>query len=214
MIGIIIFDLDGTLLSTLEDLRDSVNFALKKYNYEPISLDQTRNFVGNGVRKLVERAIPDGTKNGNFEECLKTFKTHYSENMYNKTKPYDGILKVLEKIKNMEIKTAVVSNKFDAAAKELCKKYFGNLIDIVVGQSDSIPQKPSPESIFEVVKYFGRNIEDCIYVGDSEVDIQTAKNAGIPCISALWGYRSKEILEKAGAKIIIKNPEEILELLV
>ncbi len=214
MIGVIIFDLDGTLLYTLEDLKDSVNFALKKYNYDPISLEQTKKFVGNGVRKLIERAIPDGEQNINFEECLKTFKTDYSENMCNKTKPYDGVLKVLEKIKNMGIKTAVVSNKFDSAAKELCKRYFGNLIDIVVGQSDSIPQKPSPESILKVIKYFGYDAENCIYVGDSEVDIQTAKNASIPCISVIWGYREKDTLEKAGAKTIINKPEEILGLLV
>lgn len=214
MINIIIFDLDGTLLYTLEDLKDSVNFALKKYNYKPISLEQTKNFVGNGIKKLVERAIPDGKKNVNFEGCLKTFKNHYSENMYNKTKPYEGMLEVLEEIKTKGIKTAVVSNKFDSASKELCKKYFGNLIDIVVGQSESIPQKPSPEGIFEVIRYFGRNIKDCIYVGDSEVDIQTAKNAGIPCISVSWGYRSNETLEKAGANVIIKKPEEILRLIV
>lgn len=213
MTNILIFDLDGTLLYTLEDLKDSVNFALKKYNYPPISLEQTKKFVGNGVKKLVERAIPDGGNNINFEACLNTFKTNYSQNMFNKTQPYEGVTGMLTQLKQKGIKIAVVSNKFDSAAKGLCKKYFGNLIDIVVGQSESIPQKPSPESIFKVIKYFDGNIKNCIYIGDSEVDIQTAKNAGIPCISVSWGYRNRKILEKAGAKIIIDKPSEILDLL-
>jgi len=213
MINIVIFDLDGTLLYTLEDLKDSTNFAIAKYNYAPITLEQTKDFVGNGIKKLIARAIPNGEKNINFEECLKTFKNHYSQNMYTKTRPYDGILKFLEEIKAIDIKTAVVSNKFDSAAKQLCEKYFGNLIDFVIGQSETIPQKPSPESVFEVIKYFGSNAQNCIYVGDSEVDIQTAKNANIPCISVSWGYRSKDLLKKEGAGIIVDKPEEILALL-
>lgn len=213
MINIVIFDLDGTLLYTLENLKESTDFALAKYNYAPISLEQTKDFVGNGIRKLIEKAIPNGQKNINFEECLKTFKNHYSQNMYTKTRPYDGIMKMLENLKGKGIKTAVVSNKFDSAAKELCEKYFENLIDFVIGQSEKIPQKPSPEGVFEVIKHFGGNAQNCIYVGDSEVDIKTAKNANIPCISVSWGYRSKDLLKKEGAEIIVDKPEEILALL-
>ena len=211
-IDTIIFDLDGTLLYTIEDLTDSTNYALKHFGYQTRTVEEITNFVGNGVRLLIERAIPDGKDNPNLEECLTLFKTHYSNNMFNKTKPYDNIIDTLKELKKQNYKTAVVSNKFDSAVKELCNKYFEGLINSAVGQRDNVNKKPAPDAVFEVMKELNVTREQCIYVGDSEVDIKTAENAGIPCISVTWGYKSIDFLYKNGAETLIYSPEEILEL--
>lgn len=211
-IDTIIFDLDGTLLYTIEDLTDSTNYALKHFGYPTRTVEEITNFVGNGVRLLIERAIPDGKDNPNLEECLTLFKTHYSNNMFNKTKPYDNIIDTLKELKKQNYKTAVVSNKFDSAVKELCNKYFEGLINSAVGQRDNVNKKPAPDAVFEVMKELNVTSEQCIYIGDSEVDIKTAENAGIPCISVTWGYKSIDFLYKNGAETLIYSPEEILEL--
>ncbi len=211
----VIFDLDGTLLNTLEDLTDSTNFALSKFNFPPKTIDQIRHYVGNGVQKLIERAIPEGSNNPNFEKCLNLFKEHYKENMFNKTAPYDGIIPMLKKIKSHKIRTAVVSNKFDDAVKGLCEKYFDGLIDFCAGENElqGIRKKPAPDTVLKVLKVFGIKSEDAIYIGDSEVDIQTAKNADIECISVLWGFKDKEFLLDNGAQILISTPDEIFKYL-
>lgn len=208
-----IFDLDGTLLNTLDDLKDSTNFALRKYCYPERTLDEIRNFVGNGVNKLIERAIPDGLKNSDFDNCLKDFKNHYKSNMYNTTKPYGGIVGLLEELKKRNVKTAVVSNKFDAAVRELCENFFGSLIDISVGESDSVKKKPAPDSVLQAIHLLKANKEKTIYIGDSEVDIQTAKNAHITCIGVTWGFRSKELLLKEGADYLADSPDVILKII-
>jgi len=208
----IIFDLDGTLLYTLEDLKDSVNFALEKFNYPPRTLDEVRNFVGNGVRLLVERSIPNGAANPDMEDVLKVFKAHYANNMYNKTKPFDGIEEMLDKLKERGIRTAVVSNKFDMAVKELCKKYFGEKIEIAIGESENLRKKPAPDCVLKVLEQFNCSKEEIFLAGDSEVDIQTAKNCNIKCISVTWGYKDKEFLIKNGAQILVNSPAEILEI--
>jgi len=212
-INTVIFDMDGTLLYTLEDLTDSTNYALEKCAYPKRTLKEVRNFVGNGVAKLIERAIPKGRNNPDFEKCLEIFKKNYSENMYNKTKPYDGILDMLAVLRKNGFKIAVVSNKFDSAVKELSKKYFNGLIDISVGQRDDVAKKPAPDSVNEVIKELGVKKEDCIYVGDSEVDIQTAQNAGLDCISVVWGYKDIDFLYQNGASTIIYSPEELLDII-
>ncbi len=212
---IIIFDLDGTLLNTLEDLADSTNFALKTLGYPERSVEEVRNFVGNGVAKLIERAIPDGVENPDFEKCLNLFKENYSKNMYNKTAPYSGIIDMLKILKNKGCKIAVVSNKFDIAVKELCKKYFSDLIDIAVGENEAngIKKKPAPDTVLSVVEQLCANIDDCVYVGDSEVDIMTAKNSGMPCISVLWGFKDREFLLEHNACIFVETPDEIVKYL-
>lgn len=212
MIHGVIFDLDGTLLNTLQDLCDSTNYALKQFNYPQKTLDEVRNFVGNGVRLLIERAIPDGKTNPNLEACLKIFKSHYKENMYNKTCPYVGVMELLKELRIRGIKTAVVSNKFDAAVKELCKKYFGDLVQIAIGENEEagIRKKPAPDSVFKAIEELKLSIENVIYVGDSETDIQTAQSAEIDCISCLWGYRTRDVLLNNGAKIFISKPDELL----
>lgn len=211
-INTIIFDLDGTLLYTIEDLTDSTNYALAQFNYPQRTTEEITNFVGNGVHLLIERAIPQGKDDPNFDECLKIFKEHYSQNMYNKTKPYDGIIDMLKSMKSQGYNTAVVSNKFDSAVKELCKTYFNGLIDSAIGQRDNIAKKPAPDSVLEVLKELNVTKEQCIYVGDSEVDIQTAENVGIPCLSVTWGYKPISFLYENGAETLIYSPDEILEL--
>ena len=213
MINTIIFDLDGTLLNTLEGLKNSTNFALKKFNSPEITLEQTRSFVGNGVRKLIERAIPNGEKNPDFEKCLNTFKEHYSKTMYQKTVAYDGIEDMLTELKRKGIKTGVVSNKFDTAVKELCKNYFDGLIIVAIGESPNVRKKPAPDSVLKAMKILGAKPENTLYVGDSDVDIQTAKNSNLKSVGVTWGFRDRELLEKEGADFIINTPCELLELI-
>lgn len=213
MINTIIFDLDGTLLNTLEGLKNSTNFALKKFNCPEITLEQTRSFVGNGVRKLIERAIPNGEKNPDFEKCLNTFKEHYSKTMYQKTVAYDGIEDMLTELKKRGIKTGVVSNKFDTAVKELCKNYFDGLIIVAIGESPDVRKKPAPDSVLKAMEILGAKPENTLYVGDSDVDIQTAKNTNLKSVGVTWGFRDRELLEKEGADFIINTPCELLELI-
>lgn len=205
----VIFDLDGTLLNTLEDLKDSTNFALHEFAYPKRTLDEVRSFLGNGVQKLIERAVPKDCQN--VEECLKCFKNHYSENMYNKTAPYEGIVEVLKELREKGLKIGVVSNKFDAAVKELCEKYFDGLIDVAIGQSDEVAKKPAPDGVLKAMEILGAEKEFTIYVGDSDVDVQTAKNANLPCIGVTWGFRDRENL--FGADFIIEKPCDIINVI-
>ena len=209
----VIFDLDGTLLYSLEDLKDSVNFVMKKHGFREYTIDEVREAIGNGVRLLMERILPKDIDKNLFEECLSEFKENYSKNMYNKTKPYDGVLDMLKALKEEDYKIAVLSNKFDSAVKELSNKYFGELVDLAVGQKEGVKEKPSPLGIQEIAKELDTDIEACIMVGDSEVDIQSANNAGIDCISVTWGYKNIDFLYDNGATKLVYAPEDILELL-
>ena len=207
----VIFDLDGTLLNTLDDLADSTNYALSKFGYPTRTIEEVRQFVGNGVAKLIERAIPDGKNSPNFEKCLSIFKENYAQNMYNKTAPYNGIIEMLSNLKSKGIKIAVVSNKFDLAVKELCKKYFDGFIDFAAGENEAqgIKKKPAPDTVISVLNEFNFAPEDAVYVGDSDVDIMTAKNSKMPCISVSWGFRDEKFLLENGATILINAPSEI-----
>lgn len=208
---VVIFDLDGTLLNTLDDLADSTNYALSRFGYPTRTIDEVRQFVGNGVAKLIERAIPEGKNNPNFEKCLAIFKENYAQNMYNKTAPYNGIIEMLSNLKSKGIKIAVVSNKFDLAVKELCKKYFEGFIDFAAGENEAqgIKKKPAPDTVISVLNEFNFAPEDAVYVGDSDVDIMTAKNSKMPCISVTWGFRDEKFLLENGATILINAPSEI-----
>lgn len=209
MIDAVIFDLDGTLLNTLEDLKNSTNFALNELGFPKRSLEEVRCFVGNGVRKLIERAVPQSCDKETTEKCLEIFKKNYSENMYNNTTPYNSILEILKDLRNNGLKIGVVSNKFDFAVKELCKKYFEDLVDIAIGQADDVPKKPAPDGVLKAIKQLGA--QNVVYVGDSEVDVQTAKNADIPCIGVTWGFRDRKDLE--GADFIIDKPHDIINII-
>ena len=214
-IELVIFDLDGTLLNTLDDLADSTNLALAEFGYPPKSIAEIKQYVGNGVAKLIERAIPNGKDNIHYNTCLKIFKIIYAQNMYNKTAPYNGIINLLIELKEKNYKIAVVSNKFDLAVKELCQKYFPNLIDIAIGENEAagINKKPAPDTVNLVLKQLELTPNQAIYVGDSDVDILTAKNSNMPCISVTWGFRDKEFLIKNNAQIIINTPKEIIDYL-
>lgn len=208
-IDTVIFDLDGTLINSLEDLRVSVNYALFGFKYPKQTLDMVRRNVGNGIEKLIERSLPDGKNNVNYEVCLEIFKEHYKTHMSVNTKPYPHIIETLAALKSRGYKLAVVSNKFDAAVKPLCQKYFKNLIDVAIGQSKDTKKKPAPDTVYIALDELGSTSETSIYVGDSEVDIQTAKNSGMDCISVSWGFKTKEFLKQNGASVIIDTPLEI-----
>ena len=207
----VIFDLDGTLVDTLDDLTDSVNFALSSFGFPMRNREEVRSFVGNGVRKLVYLSVPEGTDEETSEKCLGVFKEHYKNNSRNKTKPYDGIIELLEKLCESDVKTAVVTNKMQSAAKDIVEFFFGNKISLAVGQVDGVAQKPNPDGVLLVLEKLGIKKEKAVYVGDSEVDCLTARNAGIDCIGVTWGFRSAETLKESGAGIIVDEPLQILQ---
>lgn len=207
-----IFDLDGTLLDTLGDLAASVNYALREHGMPEHSIDNVRRFVGNGVRLLMERAIPNGTANPDFEATFATFRQHYMQHSLDTTKPYEGIPEVLQELKARGCHLAVVSNKMMAATQELIRYFFSDTISVAIGENETagIHKKPAPDTIFEALHQLGVGQEDAVYVGDSDVDIQTAANSGLPCISVLWGFRDKDFLIRHGAKIFISAPSDLL----
>jgi len=207
-----IFDLDGTLLDTLEDLTASTNYALHEFEMPVYSRDQIRMFVGNGVRKLIERAVPGGATNERFEEVLSVFQQHYLQHGMDHTVPYAGIVDLLTKLRAEGRRVAVVSNKFCAATEELCDSFFGELVEVAIGENEAagIKKKPSPDTVVEAMRQLGATCDDTVYVGDSDVDIQTAKNSGIPCISVLWGFRDKDFLLVHGAETFVASPLDII----
>jgi len=209
----IIFDLDGTLLNTLDDLRDSVNDILKLKGFAPRSIEEVKLFVGNGVRNLIRLSLPDESTENEITECLEEFKELYKENMQNKTRPYNGIMELLLDLNRFNYKIAIVSNKFDPAVKALSRTYFGNLIPVAIGESPDVRRKPAPDSVFMAIEELKADIKKTIFVGDSDTDVQTAKNAGIPCIGVTWGFRNREVLREAGADFIIDTPKEILTII-
>lgn len=213
MIDTVIFDLDGTLLNTLDDLTDSVNFALGEMGYPPHTADEVRMMVGNSVIYLIEQALPKGTDKVTFDRCLATFEAHYKTNMRNKTAPYDGVMQMLDKLSTAGYKLAVVSNKPDVFTKELVSELFGQYISIAIGRSEDMPRKPAPDTVWHALDLLQSRRENAVYVGDSEVDVLTAKNSGMPCVGCLWGFRDRETLESAGAEYIISSPDELVNLI-
>lgn len=207
-----IFDLDGTLLDTLGDLAASVNFALREHGMPEHSIDDVRSFVGNGVRLLMERAIPDGADNPDFEATFATFRQYYMAHSLDTTRPYDGVPEALRELRNRGCQLAVVSNKMMAATQELIHHFFPDTIAVAIGEheAEGIRKKPAPDTVFAALRELGVGQEGAVYVGDSDVDIQTAENAGLPCISVLWGFRDKDFLIKHGAKTFISAPSELL----
>lgn len=207
-----IFDLDGTLLDTLGDLAASVNYAMRTHGMPEHSVDEVCRFVGNGVRRLMERAVPGGAAHPEFEAAFATFRRHYMEHSLDTTRPYKGIPEMLQELKRRGRHTAVVSNKFDAATKELCRHFFPDTIDVAVGEheAEGIRKKPAPDTVLQALSQLGVGQEGAVYVGDSDVDIQTARNSGLPCISVLWGFRDREFLLAHGAETFVSQPSELL----
>lgn len=205
-----IFDLDGTLLSTLDDLAASTNYALRWAGMAERTVEEVRMFVGNGVKLLMERAIPNGINNPKFEETYAKFREHYMEHNLDTTCPYEGIPELLRELKRRGKKLAIVSNKFYAATQELAKHFFPDTIEVAIGERDSIRKKPAPDTVLEALKQLGASKDNAVYIGDSDVDIMTAKNCDLPCISVLWGFRDKDYLVKHGGTIFVDKPSEIL----
>ena len=204
----ILFDLDGTLLNTLEDLTDATNAALRHFGCPERSMEEVRNFVGNGAERLIRLALPGKDNDPEVSEVLSWYKDFYAAHSQIKTRPYDGILEALQAVKEA-FPVAVVSNKPDNATKLLCKQYFGDVF--ALGESSRCPRKPAPDMVRQAMAAIGA--DSCIYVGDSEVDVLTAKNAGVPCLSVLWGFRDREILVEAGAEYFCKAPKDLLQIL-
>jgi phosphoglycolate phosphatase len=204
-----IFDLDGTLLDSLTDLAISCNYALRINNMPERTIDEVRCFVGNGVKKLMERAIPNGLQNPAFEKTYADFRQHYLVHNLDNTKPYPGIIPLLKRLHSEGKNIAVVSNKFYAATQDLVKHFFGEYITVAIGERENIRKKPAPDTVFEALRQLDASSAGAVYIGDSDVDVMTARNCNIPCISVLWGFRTKEFLIKNGATTFVTAPDEI-----
>ena len=210
---LLIFDLDGTILNTLDDLAASTNYALRRHGLPERTLTQVRAFVGNGIGKLIERAVPEDCSEAVRKAVLESFSSHYKKHAADKTRPYDGILEVLKELKELGCQMAVVSNKADFAVHSLCEHYFPGIFTFVIGEQEGIRRKPAPDSVYAVLEQLNTEKKDAVYIGDSEVDAMTAQNAGVDLIAVEWGFRDREVLEAKGAKVIIKAPNEILSTL-
>lgn len=214
MYNVYIFDLDGTLLDTLQDLANSVNYALRQHGMPEHSIDDVRRFVGNGVRLLMERAVPDGAQNPQFEATFATFRQHYMQHSLDTTKPYDGIPELIHELKARGCQMAVVSNKMMAATQELVRHFFPD-IPVAIGEHEAagIKKKPAPDTVFEALRQLAVSQQPiAVYVGDSDVDLATARNSGLPCISVLWGFRNRDFLLAHGATTFVEHPMDILKL--
>lgn len=204
-----IFDLDGTLLYTLDDLTASTNYAMRAFSLPEHTEEEVRMMVGNGIKKLIERAIPGGKDNKHYEDIYNTFIEYYLKHNADTTRPYDGIIDMLAILKQHGKKIAVVSNKYCKATEELCRYFFGDYIKVAIGESDKIRKKPAPDTVNEALKLLEAERDNAVYIGDSEVDIQTARNSSMPCISVLWGFRDKDFLIRNGAQTLVETPNEI-----
>ena len=209
-----IFDLDGTILDTLEDLTDSVNAALQKHGLPTHSLDAVRSFVGKGIFTLIQKAVPANTDAEKLNAVFEDFKVYYAAHCADKTKPYKGIVDLLLALRRAGVFTAVVSNKADFAVKELAFRYFDGLFDAAVGEIEGVPRKPAPDSVLAVMRSLGCAASESVYIGDSDVDVETAKNANVDGIFVQWGFRSAEVLRACGATTLVSTPEEIENILL
>ncbi len=211
---LVIFDMDGTILNTIDDLAVSLNYTLKMHGYPEHSTEDVRKFVGNGIRKLIERAVPENTPSAQIDTLFEIFNSHYKIHCADNTKPYDGIIKILKNLRSKEIKTAVVSNKADYAVKDLCQKYFEGLFDCAVGERSGLKKKPSADPVNKVISDLGIDRSDSVYVGDSDVDIETAINSDMDCIVVEWGFRDRDFLIEHGAKVLVSSADELEKLCI
>ena len=200
-ISTIVFDLDGTLMDTLQDLAESTNYALREYGFPQHSMEAVRSFVGNGVRKLMERAVPQGTENPQFEEVFRTFKEHYVAHCRDHSGLYDGIADMLQSLSESGYQF------------ELQHSYFSSWIKVAVGERPEVRRKPAPDMVLQAIRELGADLRETVYVGDSDVDLETARQCGIPCISVLWGFRDREFLETCGAAHFAATPQDIVHLI-
>lgn len=212
-INTIIFDMDGTVLNTLDDLTDAVNHVLGKFDMPPRSREEYRLFFGSGIRYAISCAVLEGTPDSVIDDMIPVFKEYYDRHCLDKTRPYDGIIELMSELKKQGYRLAIVSNKIDSAVLELNERFFSDNVAVAVGEKKGIKRKPAPDTVLEAMNMLGSSKEETIYVGDSEVDLQTAKNTGIPCISVLWGFRDKDFLIENGATLFASKPEDVLSIL-
>lgn len=210
----VLFDLDGTILDTLDDLHAAANAALRAGGYPERTKDEVRRFVGNGIRKLIERAVPAGASEQDIIKTHEAFTAYYTKHCKDKTRPYAGIPELVSGLKENGIASAVISNKADYAVRALCEEYFKGLFELSVGEREGIRKKPAPDSVLEAMRVMGAKSSETVYIGDSDVDIMTAKNAGIACIGVSYGFRGREFLESHGAEVIADTVEELKALLL
>ncbi len=207
----VIFDLDGTLLDTLGDLHAAVNTALRSEGFPERSEREVMAFLGNGIRRLMQQAVPGGTDEARFERAFEAFKSCYSRHYLEKTRPYPGIPALLQELKRRGIRTALVTNKADAVARDIYNATLRDVLPVAIGEQPSYRKKPAPDMVDEALRRLGCGREGAVCVGDSEVDLQTAKNSGLPCILVDWGFRSRSFLETLGCESIVSTPEQLLE---
>ncbi|MBR4982608.1 MAG: HAD-IA family hydrolase [Lachnospiraceae bacterium] len=209
---LIVFDMDGTILDTLEDLKNSMNYTLKLHNMPERTLDEIRSFVGNGIHRLIELAVVEGTCSEKIDEIHKDFMKHYEVHCADFTRPYNGVNDLIKTLRNRGYKTAVVSNKADAAVQDLCIQYFPGLFDLAIGERPEIAKKPAADMVNLALEQLQVSKENAVYIGDSDVDVATARNSNLDMIAVDWGFRTRKFLMEQGAETIVSNPEEILEL--
>lgn len=208
-----VFDMDGTILNTLQDITNAINYALGVHGYPEHSIEEVKFFVGNGLHKLVERAVPAEAGAEDIEKVFETLIPYYRAHSADTTKPYEGITELLKRLQNTGVKCAVVSNKADAAVQDLVKDYFDGLFDASLGESPAIAKKPAPDMTKKVLETLGFKENEAVYIGDSDVDIMTARNSGLDEILVDWGFRSREFLEEHGAKRIVSTTDEVFKLI-
>ena len=205
----VLFDMDGTVLDTLDDLADSVNRSLREFGLPEVSRFQVGQSLGNGAKYLIRHCLPEGSDEALCEQVLSFYKPWYDAHCLIKTKPYDGILQLMETLRADGVSQAIISNKPDSAVQELAEAFFPGLMDVVIGESPAVKRKPSPDTVLAAASQMGLMASDCVYIGDTEVDLETARNAGMDCIPVSWGFRTEEQLLAAGAEEIIRSPEEL-----
>ncbi len=210
----VIFDLDGTILDTLTDLTDSVNYALSLEGFPPRTASEVRSFLGNGMKRLLTLSVPEGTDEETFGRIFSAFAAHYKVHCLDNTFPYEGIPELLRQLRESGLKTAVVSNKGDFAVQEIIDARFPGLFDYVVGERPGISRKPAPDTVFACLKAFGLSPAEAVYIGDSEVDAETGRNAGMPVILVDWGFRDRADLEKTGVSRIASSPDDVPALIL
>ena len=214
MLKAVIFDMDGTILDTIQDIAGAVNYILEKYNKPVRTVDEVKNFVGNGLRRTLELSLGDMENKDEFiDSIFAEFTGYYKEHSSDNTKPYDGIVEAIRALKEKGYKTAVVSNKRQEAVEELCVKFYDGLFDMAIGEQDGLKRKPDPAMVNKALDYLGVTKEEAVYIGDSEVDIKTAVNSGLKGIYVSWGFRGTKLLKENGAKVVVDNPDELLKVI-
>ena len=212
-IDTVIFDMDGTVLDTLEDLTISMNYVMEKFGFPEHTIDEYRRVFGNAIRYAFEHTVPEGAPPEVIDEMIPIYRERYDVHCLDNTRPYDGIVEVMKQLKQRGYKMAIVSNKIDSAVKELNEKFFSDSVEVAIGERPGINRKPAPDTVFAALEELGSNPENAVYIGDSEVDYATAKNSGLPCISVLWGFRDRDYLVSIGADTFAETPGEIVDII-